>query len=116
MGHRQKDLCCGYTKTPNLEADEDPKFLHIRFHVVTLVERPFGALCFHAVVDCTNTRPACVFKMAFRVGARHPILGFRHQIVYLIGRPLLMIVGGVESKSCNQYNDKHHAGHVKGEL
>ena len=99
MGHRQKDLCCGYTKTPTLEANEDPEFLHVRFRVVTLVERPFGALRFHAVVDYTIIGPACVFETTFRVGARHPILGFGHQVAYLIGRPLLLIVGGVESKS-----------------
>ena len=46
--------------------------------------------------------------MAFGVGAQHPILGFGHQVAYLIGRPLLLIVGGVESKSYKQNGDEHH--------
>ena len=41
-----------WAKTLTLEADEDPRFLHERFHVITLAEWPFGALCFHDVEGC----------------------------------------------------------------
>jgi hypothetical protein len=73
-------------------------------------------LCFRAMVGCMIIGLACVFKTAFRVGARHPILEFGHQIAYLIGRPLLLIMGGLESKSYKQFEDKHYVNHVKGEL
>ena len=42
----------GYAKTLTLEADEDPRFLRERFHVVTLAEWPFGALRFHEMEGC----------------------------------------------------------------
>jgi hypothetical protein len=34
----------------------------------------------------------------------------------LIGRPLLLIVGGTKSKSYKQCGDKHYVDHEKGDL
>jgi hypothetical protein len=59
---------------------------------------------------------AYAFRTTFRVGAQCPILMFGHQIAYLIGRPLLLIVGGTKSKSYKQCGDKHYVDHEKGDL
>ena len=65
---------------------------------------------------CMITGPACIFRTAFRVGAWHPTLRFGHQIAYLIGRPLLLVVGGTESESYKQYGGKHYVDQEKGKL
>ena len=82
----------------------------------TLSRVTLRGLRFRSMEGCKITRQAYIFRMAFKVGARHPILGFGHQIAYLIDSPLLLVVGGVESESYKQYGGKHYVDHEKGEL
>ena len=79
--------------------DDAPRFLRALLRVITFADWPVGALRLLDGEGCTMRGPTCVFMAAFKVGARHPIRAFGHQIAYAIGQLLLLIVGQIEQGS-----------------